>query len=91
MSGWPSRATLEQRPGRMRVKIIERDRAVAERAADALERTIVLHGDGLDMELLEEAAVERADAVLCGDRRRQDQPAGGGPRQDRRLCLWPLR
>jgi Trk K+ transport system NAD-binding subunit len=22
-----------------------------------------------------------------GDRRRQDQPAGGGPRQDRRLCL----
>jgi trk system potassium uptake protein TrkA len=37
----------------------------AEVAADALERTIVLHGDGLDMELLREAGVERTDAVLC--------------------------
>jgi len=55
---------LEQRTDRVRVKIIERDRATAERAADALERTIVLNGDGLDMELLTEANIERADAVL---------------------------
>ncbi len=45
--------------------MIERNRACAERAADALERTIVLHGDGLDVELLTEAGIERADAVLA--------------------------
>ena len=49
----------------MRAKIIEKNRAVAERAADSLERTIVLHGDGMDMDLLTEAAIERADAVLA--------------------------
>ena len=56
---------LETRPSRPRTKVIERDRAIAEVAADALERTIVLHGDGLDAELLGEAGVERADAILC--------------------------
>ncbi len=56
---------LEARPDRVRVKMIERDRKTAERAADALERTIVLNGDGLDMELLTEANIERADAVLA--------------------------
>ncbi len=48
----------------MRVKVIEMSRVQAERAADALERTIVLHGDGMSSELLEEANVDRADAVL---------------------------
>jgi len=56
---------LEARTDRVRVKMIERDRATAELAADALERTIVLNGDGLDMELLTEANIERADAVLA--------------------------
>lgn len=56
---------LEKRIDRVRVKVIERDRAIAEHAAEALERTIVLNGDGLDMTLLSEANVERADAVLC--------------------------
>ncbi|ATI42150.1 Trk system potassium transport protein TrkA [Pacificitalea manganoxidans] len=56
---------LETRAHRVRAKVIERNRAVAERAADALERTIVLHGDGLDMNLLTEANADRADAVLC--------------------------
>lgn len=56
---------LEARSDRMRAKIIEKNRAVAERAADSLERTIVLHGDGMDMDLLTEAAIERADAVLA--------------------------
>lgn len=55
---------LEQRADRVRCKIIEKDRAVAEAAADALTRTIVLHGDGLDIEILMEAAIDRADAVL---------------------------
>jgi trk system potassium uptake protein TrkA len=56
---------LERRTDRVRAKIIERDRGQAERAADALERTIVLNGDGLDVALLTEANVQKADAVLC--------------------------
>lgn len=56
---------LEAQPDRMRVKVIERDRARAEIAADALERTIVLNGDGMDTDLLTEAGIERADAVLA--------------------------
>lgn len=56
---------LEARPERIRVKLIERNRGRAEDAADALNRTIVLNGDGLSAELLEEAAVPRADAVLA--------------------------
>jgi len=55
---------LENRADRIRAIVIERNRAVAERAADALERTIVLNGDGMDMALLEEAGISRADAVL---------------------------
>ena len=56
---------LEARPDRIRAKLIERDRSRAEYAADRLERTIVLNGDGLSAELLEEAAVPTADAVLA--------------------------
>ena len=55
---------LENRPERLRVKMIERDRRAAERAADQLDRTIVLNGDGLDAALLEEAQIGTADAVL---------------------------
>ncbi|SDX99490.1 Trk system potassium transporter TrkA [Citreimonas salinaria] len=56
---------LEGAAQRIRVKMIERNRKSAEHAAEALERTIVLHGDGLDVSLLSEAGIERADAVLC--------------------------
>ncbi len=56
---------LERRTDRMRAKIIERNRAQAEAAADSLERTIVLNGDGMDIDILAEASVERADAVLA--------------------------
>lgn len=56
---------LESRTDRVRVKLIERNRQIAETAADALERTIVLHGDGLDSEILTEANVDSADAVLA--------------------------
>ncbi|RVV99841.1 Trk system potassium transporter TrkA [Mesobaculum littorinae] len=56
---------LETRTERVRARIIEIDRAKAERAADALERTIVLNGDGLNMELLNEANIGKADAVLA--------------------------
>ncbi len=56
---------LEQSERRVRVKVIEKDRARAERAAEELERTIVLHGDGLGIELLREANIESADAILA--------------------------
>ena len=56
---------LEQRTERVRVKVIEKDREIAERSADALDRTIVLHGDGLDSGLLEEANIANADAILA--------------------------
>lgn len=56
---------LEARTDRVRVRVIERDRQIAENTADALERTIVLNGDGLDAALLEEANIASADAVLA--------------------------
>jgi trk system potassium uptake protein TrkA len=56
---------LEARTDRVRAKIIERDRTRAEFAADSLTRTIVLNGDGMDMDLLAEAAIDRVDAVLA--------------------------
>ncbi|MFZ1513669.1 MAG: Trk system potassium transporter TrkA, partial [Tabrizicola sp.] len=56
---------LEARTDRIRAKIIEKNRATAEAAADALERTIVLNGDGMDSDLLMEASVDRADAILA--------------------------
>ncbi len=56
---------LEESGARARVKVIERSRKCAELAADALERTIVLNGDGLDSALLQEAGISRADAVLA--------------------------
>jgi trk system potassium uptake protein TrkA len=56
---------LEARSDRVRAKVIEKDRTTAEAAADALSRTIVLHGDGMDMDLLMEASIDRADAVLA--------------------------
>ncbi len=56
---------LEKSALRVRMKVIEKNRGTAEHAADALERTIVLNGDGLNMELLEEANVGRADAILA--------------------------
>ncbi|MCT4608677.1 MAG: Trk system potassium transporter TrkA [Pelagimonas sp.] len=56
---------LEKAENRIRAKVIERNRSNAELAAEELERTIVLHGDGLDTTLLSEAGVDRADATLC--------------------------
>ncbi len=56
---------LEGGARRVRTKIIEKNRICAERAAEALERTIVLNGDGLDAALLSEAGIARADAMLA--------------------------
>jgi trk system potassium uptake protein TrkA len=45
--------------------VIERNRERAEFVADSLKRTVVLNGDGLDLELIEEANVASMDAVLA--------------------------
>lgn len=56
--------SLENRADRIRAKVIEKNRKAAEFAADELERTIVLHGDGLEPALLNEANIDRVSAVL---------------------------
>ena len=56
---------LDSRENKIRAKVIEQDRSRAEIAADLLMRTVVLHGDGLDTEILEEANVSAADAVVA--------------------------
>ncbi len=56
---------LENSAFRIRAKVIEKDRKTAEIAAESLERTIVLNGDGLDASLLTEAGVDRTDAILA--------------------------
>lgn len=57
--------SLEASENRVRTKIIENNRSRAELAASSLERTIVLHGDGLDSGLLEEANVSKTDTILA--------------------------
>ena len=56
---------LENAAHRIRARMIEKDRTTAEAAAEALEKTIVLNGDGMDEGLLREANIERADAILA--------------------------
>ena len=47
-----------------RVRLIERDRTRAEYAAERLDRTIVLNGDGLSSDILEEANVRTAESLV---------------------------
>lgn len=51
--------------GRVRAKLVERDRSRAEYAADNLNRTIVLNGDALSEEILDEAGIGQADALVA--------------------------
>ncbi len=55
---------LEATPG-MRVRMIEADKERAEHAAEALGRTVVLKGDGLDQAIQSEAGVPEAEVVIC--------------------------
>ncbi|WP_018996954.1 Trk system potassium transporter TrkA [Hirschia maritima] len=48
----------------VKVRLIEREADKANKAAEFLERAIVLHGDGLDPNLLEEAGVSDSDLVV---------------------------
>ncbi|MEO1493443.1 MAG: Trk system potassium transporter TrkA [Pseudomonadota bacterium] len=51
--------------GNLRARIVEMDRNRAEFAADQLDRTIVLNGDALDREIMTEAGVPEADAIVA--------------------------
>ncbi len=46
-------------------KIIEKNIDIAEKVADGLEKTIVLNGDGLSLDVLEEANIQKADAFIA--------------------------
>ncbi len=51
--------------GSMKIRLIERDKTRAEAAAEQLERTVVLQGDGLDRAILKEAGVAEAETVVA--------------------------
>ncbi len=55
---------LEASASRVRVKMIEKNRRCAELAAECLSGRSVLNGDGLNADLLSEANVSKADAIL---------------------------
>lgn len=55
---------IDKHPG-VSAKLIEFDKAKAELAAAELEHTIVLHGDALDPDILDEANVSTAEAVVA--------------------------
>jgi len=48
----------------VRVKIIEADKRQAETAANALDRTVVLNGDGLNEGILREAGIDAAEVAI---------------------------
>ena len=54
---------LERKRGR-KIRLIESDLDRAERAASVLNKSIVIHGDGLNPAILEEAGISQADAVI---------------------------
>jgi len=55
---------LEQHHSEVSLKLIEVDRQRAEAAAEQLSRCVVLNGDALDREILEEANVAATEAVV---------------------------
>ena len=50
---------------KIRVKIVEHDEARCVFLADNLKKSIILHGDGTDLELLEGEAIGDADVTVC--------------------------
>jgi len=51
--------------GSMKIRLIERDTRRATRVAEALERTVVINGDGMSREILREAGVADAETVVA--------------------------
>lgn len=56
---------IEQRHSSVRVKIIEYRKERAEAAADQLTRTVVLHGDALDLGILHEANIAETETIVA--------------------------
>ena len=56
---------LEKREPSINVKLIESNKERAEFVADQLDRTIVIGGDALDSEILEEASVPTAETIIA--------------------------
>ncbi|SLN54684.1 Trk system potassium transporter TrkA [Oceanibacterium hippocampi] len=56
---------IEQEHPSIKIRIIEARRERAEEIADQLSRTVVLHGDALDTDLLEEANIKAAETVVA--------------------------
>ena len=56
---------LEKREPSINVKLIESNKRRAEFVADQLDRTIVIGGDALDSEILEEASVSTAETIIA--------------------------
>lgn len=56
---------LEAKHSQVSARIVEVDRGRAQYIAQRLNRTMVLHGDGLDPEILEEANVRAAETVVA--------------------------
>ena len=57
--------SLEARGSRAKIKIIEASRERAIRIADQLRRTVVLHGNSLDQDILREADIQDADTMVA--------------------------
>jgi len=55
---------LEGKSG-MRVRVIERDKDRAEKAAEQLSRTVILNGDAMSAEIQEEAGVANAEMFIA--------------------------
>jgi trk system potassium uptake protein TrkA len=56
---------IEALPSGVTAKVIENDRERAEEIAKLLKNTVVLHGDALDSDILEEASVGSAETVVA--------------------------
>lgn len=58
-------SSLEHSHPAIRLRLIEADKGRAEEAAEALTRALVLHGDGVDEQVLTEAGVADAEAMVA--------------------------
>ncbi len=56
---------IEERLPNARIKIIENSRVAAEKLADQLKRSVVLHGNALDEAILQEAGCANADLMVA--------------------------
>jgi len=58
-------SAIEKSHPQVSLKLIEIDQARAETAAQALDRAVVIHGNALDTEILEEASANLAETVVA--------------------------